>query len=116
MRVQCQCRECQHVSGGAPNLVMGMQADAFRWTQGEPKSFSRDDLETPRVRDFCPNCGTHILTHSPPRPGLVMLKIGTLDDPNAFIGPDVVIYTRDCQDWHYLPDGVPAHDGMPGQS
>ena len=114
MRIQCPCRECQHISGGAPNLVMGMPKDGFTWTKGKPTSFARDDLESPRIRDFCANCGTHVLTHSPPRPGMVMLKVGTLDDPDFFAQADAVIFTRDCQAWHILPNGVPAFDDMPG--
>ena len=112
-RVECQCRECQHISGGASNLVIGMAKDGFAYTKGAPSQFSRDDLDAPRIRDFCPNCGTHLLTHSPPRPNMVMVKVGTLDDPSVFTKPDVIIYTKDAQSWHLLHDGVPSYSDMP---
>ena len=31
---QCHCRECQYISGGSPNLVMGMQEAGFAYTKG----------------------------------------------------------------------------------
>ena len=40
---QCHCRECQYISGGHPNAVMGMPAAAFEYTKGAPKSFTRRD-------------------------------------------------------------------------
>jgi hypothetical protein len=113
MRVECQCRECQHIAGGASNLVMGMPKDGFTYTKGEPAQFARDDLASPRIRDFCATCGTHILTRSPPRPNMVMVKVGTLDDPSMFNKPDMVIYTKDARAWHHVPDDAPSFTDMP---
>ena len=50
-RGQCHCRECQYVSGGAPNLVLGMPETGFAWTKGSPKAFTRSDLESPVTRE-----------------------------------------------------------------
>ena len=113
MRAQCHCRECQYISGGAAVLIMGMPADGFALTRGETKAFTRDDIPRPVTREFCPNCGTHLLTRAPEVP-LVFLKIGTLDDPSVFRGPDAVLYTIDQQPWHLIPAGVPSFPRMPG--
>jgi len=111
---QCHCRECQYISGGNPNLVVGMPAAEFRYTTGTPKTFRRPDLETPVAREFCPECGTHILTRAPGVPGAVLLKVGTFDDPTVFEGPQVVIFTIDKQSFHHIPDGVPTFERTPG--
>jgi hypothetical protein len=113
MRAQCHCRECQYISGGAAVLIMGMPAAGFSVTRGEAKAFTRSDIPRPVTREFCPNCGTHLLTRVPDFP-LVFLKIGTLDDPSLFRGPDAVLFTIDQQPWHLIPDGVPSFPGMPG--
>ncbi len=47
-------------------------------------------------------------------PGMVMIKVGTLDDPEVFEGPQMAIYTCDKQAYHRLPEGVPAFDKTPG--
>lgn len=110
---QCHCRECQYISGGHPNAVMGMPAAGFRYTQGEPRLFSRADLTNPVTREFCGTCGTHILSRSPALPGAVLLKVGTFDDPSAYEGPQMVIYTIDKQPFHHVPAGVPSFERVP---
>jgi hypothetical protein len=111
---QCYCRECQYVSGGMPNVTMGMPEASFRYTKGEPKKFQRSDLESPVTREFCGDCGTQLVSRAPAMPGAVMLKVGTLDDPAAFGGPQMVIYTCDKQPFHLVPDGVPTFEKLPG--
>jgi len=111
---QCHCRECQYISGGNPNIVMGMPEGGFAYTKGAAKGFRRSDLTNPVTREFCPDCGTHLLTRSPGLPGAVLLKIGTFDDPSLFTGPQMVIYTIDKQSFHHIPEGVPTFETRPG--
>jgi hypothetical protein len=110
---QCHCRECQYITGGAPNLVMGVPEGGFAFTRGTPKPFRRGDLEKPVTREFCPQCGTHLLTRAPGLPGVVLLKVGTLDDPSVFGGPAMAIYTIDKQSFHHVPEGIPAFERTP---
>lgn len=109
---QCHCRECQYISGGAPNLVLGMPAAGFAYTKGAPKAFTRSDLERPVTREFCPDCGTHILSRAPALPA-ALIKVGTLDDPSVFGGPQMVIFTMDKQAFHHVPEGVPTFERTP---
>jgi hypothetical protein len=112
MKAQCHCRECQYLTGGAPNLFLAMPVAGFTYTKGEPKRFSRTDLERPVTREFCADCGTHIVTQRPRFPA-VILKVGTLDDPTGF-APVMAIYTLDAQAFHHIPDGMPAFERLPG--
>jgi hypothetical protein len=111
---QCHCRECQYISGGHPNVVMGMPESGFAYTKGTPKKFRRSDLDKAVTREFCGECGTHILTRTPGLPGAVLIKVGTLDDPSAFTGPQMVIFTIDKQSFHHIPEGVPTFERVPG--
>ncbi|MEO1935049.1 MAG: GFA family protein [Myxococcales bacterium] len=111
---QCHCRECQYISGGGPNFVMGLPETGFQYTTGAPKLFQRPDLDNPVTREFCGDCGTHILTRSPGMPGAVILKVGTLDDPNLYGGPQMAIYTIDKQSFHMIPEGVASFERVPG--
>ena len=111
---QCHCRECQYISGGEPNLVMAMPEPGFSYTKGAPKQHRRADLLDPVTREFCGDCGTHLLTRAPKVPGAVLLKIGTFDDPSVFGGPQVVIYLIDKQPFHHVPEGVPTFERVPG--
>src|SRR4026209_1685546 len=86
---QCHCRECQYISGGHPNIVMGMPEAGFAYTKGKAKEFRRSDREKGVTPVFCAECGTHILTRTPGLPGTVLIKVGTLDDPSVFTGPQM---------------------------
>lgn len=114
LRAQCHCRACQHLSGGAPNLFMLMPSTGFMWTRGAPKAFARTDIEDPVTREFCAECGTHLINR---RPGLdaVILRIGALDDPAAFVGPAMAIFTSQKQEFHHIPDDLPAFEGLPSR-
>ncbi|HWA90370.1 MAG TPA: GFA family protein [Rhizomicrobium sp.] len=115
LKAQCHCRECQYITGGGPNFFMLMPPDGFAYSQGAPKQFTRSDIPDPVTREFCADCGTHLVTR---RPGLpfVILKVGTLDDPGVFGGPRMAIFTVDSQAFHHVQDGIPAFERLPPQA
>lgn len=112
MKALCHCRECQYITGGGPNTFMAMPIDGFRYTSGTPKQFARKDLEKPVTREFCPECGTHVITR-PVRPGVVIVKIGTLDDPRQYGGPEFAIFAIDKPPYHFVPDGFRTYERRP---
>ena len=95
-------------------MVMGMPEAGLAYTKGTPKGFRRSDLEGPVTREFCPECGTHLLSKAPSLPGVALLKVGTFDDPSVFGAPQMAIYTIDKQSFHHVPDGVAAFERTPG--
>ncbi len=111
---QCHCRECQYISGGHPNVVLGMPGSGFAYTKGQPREYRRSDLESPVTREFCGECGTHLLSRAPGVPGAVLLKVGTFDDPSVFGTPQMAIYTIDKQPFHQVPQGIPTFERTPG--
>ena len=112
LKAQCHCRECQYISGGAPNMFMVMPPEGFRYVSGAPKTFARGDLDEPVTREFCANCGTHLVTRRRDMP-FVILKVGTLDDPGLYGGPRMAIYTIDKQPFHLIPEGLPVFERRP---
>jgi hypothetical protein len=114
-RAQCHCRECQYISGGAPNMFLLMKPKGFRYVRGAPKEFTRSDIESPVTRGFCAECGTHLTTR---RPGLnaVILKAGTLDEPSLYGAPQMAIFTIDRQAFHHIPEGLPSFERVPPQN
>lgn len=113
MKAQCHCRECQYITGGGPNVFVAMPIAGFSYTKGTPKQFTRKDLDHPVTREFCPDCGTHVVTRPQGFPAAI-IKVGTLDDPKAFAGPDLAIYTIDKQTFHQIPEGIPTFERLPG--
>ncbi len=110
---ECCCRECQYISGGNPNVVVGVPEPVFSYTKGRPKKFRRDDLENPVTREFCDHCGTSLTTLSPGAPGIVIVKVGTLDDPSLYEKPDHIIWVSEKQAFHNLAQGVATFEQFP---
>ncbi|WP_439816700.1 GFA family protein [Zavarzinia sp. CC-PAN008] len=113
MKAQCHCRECQYITGGSPNVFVAMPIAGYSYTKGTPKAFKRSDLPNPVTREFCPECGTHVVTKPPGFPAAIV-KVGSLDDPKAFGGPQMAIYTVDQQPFHCIPEGIPSFPRLPG--
>ena len=114
MKAECLCRECQYLTGGGPNFFMAIPAAGFKITKGETQGFSRDDIDNPVTREFCPNCGTHLVTRTPSMPDAVILKVGSLDDPGVYDQPQMAIFTIDQQSFHTIAEGVPSYERVPG--
>jgi hypothetical protein len=111
-RAQCHCRECQYISGGSPNVTMGMPEAGFSYVKGKPKSFS-SAKNMPVTREFCGECGTHLLSKAQALAGVVLFKVGTFDQPALFEGPQMAIFTCDKQSFHQVPPGIPTFDRTP---
>ena len=109
----CYCRTCQMISGGAGNIFMAVDAQTFQFTKGAPRSFNKKDFPGSPTRHFCEICGVHLTARSERAPGAVLVKVGTLDDPSVFEGPQLVTWTSEMQKFHLLPPDVPAYPEIP---
>lgn len=109
----CFCRECQHIAGGGPAILMRVRDSDFHYTGSAPSAFSRSDIPDPVSREFCSICGTHVVTRTPRAPGMTVVKAGSLDDPSLFGLPEMAIYLGESYPYHAVPDGVPVFAGRP---
>lgn len=113
LKGQCHCRQCQYFAGGASNVFIAMPIDGFAYTKGTPKAFARENAPVlPAKREFCADCGTQLVTHATGLPAAI-IKVGTLDDPAAFGGPDVAIFTCDKQSFNEIAAGIATFDKLP---
>ena len=99
---------------GRINVVVAVPETGFRYTKGAPKPFKRADLPAPVTREFCAECGTHMVNRAPALAGAAIIKLGTLDQPSAFGNPQMAIFLVDKQPFHTLPAGIATFERMPG--
>ena len=97
--VLCHCDDCQRHSGAAFSVNVLVPREAVRIT-GTPRSYQTTGSENGELRDrlFCGDCGTPIFTVMHERPGLMIVKAGTLDDRSG-LNPSAEVWWRRAQDW-----------------
>jgi hypothetical protein len=108
----CHCTECQKVASSAFGMSVRVSPEAFNITKGDVKSVGTvADSGRAKTGLFCPECGTRICS-KPASGGFVVVKEGTLDDPNWF-RPIAHIWTRSAQTWFPFADGLPTFEQAP---
>jgi hypothetical protein len=104
----CHCRDCQTWTGSAFSLQCIVPEDQIE-VEGEPALFeltSPDGQRASRQRG-CPVCFTRVYNTNTRRPGLAVVRAGTLDrsDELAIVAH---IWTKRKLAGIEIPDGVPA--------
>ena len=109
----CHCRACQHATGGSPTLGLLVPSAGLTITQGEPRVFwSAGDSGGKVGRCFCETCGAPLFSRLEPTPQLMVVKVGSLDDPSAF-QVQVDMWMSATQPWHRPHEGAVGFPGNP---
>lgn len=108
----CWCKDCQKFGAGGPSV-----GAAFKWAAVTVKGEMRDyesvaDSGTRMHRRFCPVCGTHLFSQAEPRPHLVFIRAGALDDPEI-AKPSSTIWTKSAPSWACIDPHLPRMEGQP---
>ena len=77
---------------------------------GASKSYtSIADSGSVMQRSFCPDCGTPVFSEAEPRPELIIVRAGTLDDPE--LGkPTATIWTSSAPSWACVDSALPQFE------
>jgi len=105
----CHCRWCQRQTGSALAINALIETDRVALVRGAPREATlQSPSGTGQIVARCPTCGVTLWSHYSGLGRLVaFMRVGALDDPDAF-PPDVHIYTSTKQPWLTLPPDRPA--------
>ena len=75
--------------------------------EGTLKTFSSiGDSGNPILKHFCPDCGSSIAEESGTRPDMIILNVGTFDDPTV-AKPGREIFRDDALPWIEVHGEIP---------
>ncbi len=104
----CHCRWCQRETGSAFAVNAVIEADQVDLLSGETQM-----VETPSHSGYgqriarCPRCSVAVWSHyAGSGPATKVVRVGTLDDPDAF-PPQAHVFVQSKQPWVHIPPGVP---------
>jgi hypothetical protein len=108
----CWCRVCQYFAAGNATINAAFKKDAVR-VEGETKDYvSIADSGEAMHRRFCPTCGVHLFSEAESRPHLIIVRVGTFDDPEL-ARPMANIWTASAPSWACMDEGLPRFEGQP---
>lgn len=100
----CSCRNCQKQAGSALSVVLVFGRDAVQLT-GELRTFlDRGSSGQDVHRQFCPACGSPVLTDTPRarEQDILFVKGGTLDETGD-LQPETHYWQASAQHWMIYP-------------
>jgi hypothetical protein len=108
----CWCRVCRHFAAGNASINLAFTRAAVTLT-GELHDFhSIADSGNRMHRRFCPQCGVHITSEAEERPHLLVIRAGTLDEPERF-SPLANIWVSEAPSWAHIDSTLPQFPGQP---
>jgi hypothetical protein len=109
----CWCRDCQYLAAGNASVNAIFRTETLE-ISGETQAYeSTADSGNAMRRRFCPKCGTQLFSESSSRPGMMVVRVGTLD--NREVGPLAgVIWAASAPSWAHIDADLPTTPGQPG--
>jgi hypothetical protein len=81
----CHCRDCQIGSSSAFTVAVFSEAEDFLVVAGNLSTYSKiADSGRALHRNFCGQCGTPMTWTGEGFPGVVLISLSSLDDPEAY--------------------------------
>jgi hypothetical protein len=106
--VNCHCPDCRKLSGSAFASVLAVEEGGFKVVSGEDNLVPFQSSPG-KFRSFCKTCGSHVFARAESRPGMVLIRAGTLDDDPG-LRPQMHIWVKAKAPWHEICDHIPRYD------
>jgi len=110
----CHCDDCRKFSGSAFASVLAVEDRGFTIKSGE-NNLVPYESSPGKHRYFCKTCGCHVFARAAQRPGMVLVRAGTLDD-DPRMQPQCHVWVKAKAPWHRICDSLPQYqEGFPGK-
>lgn len=108
----CHCVDCRKASGAGHCTHVVVSGEGFE-SEGPVRLYDKPaDSGSMVTRAFCEVCGSPLYSMNNRMPGMVFLRAGALDDPDA-VSPQMTVYARRAPAWDRAGEGLPRFDLMP---
>jgi hypothetical protein len=108
----CHCDDCRKVTGSAFATNIFFKQEEVNIKCGELKVFEhQSDSGSLMTKRFCHNCGSQIFAENSKRPGVISVKVGSIDNAD-FVKPDVNLYTANSLNFIKIDDSIENFEKM----
>tara|TARA_B100000579_G_scaffold133734_1_gene108196 strand:- start:255 stop:689 length:435 start_codon:yes stop_codon:yes gene_type:complete len=79
----CHCIHCRKITGAAFATNIFINVNEMKVIKGVPSTFqNKSDSGNTMTRYFCCDCGSPLFNENSARPGIRVIRIGTIEDAN----------------------------------
>ncbi|MGA1600500.1 MAG: GFA family protein [bacterium] len=108
----CHCSLCQKLTGSAFIVNTMIEGRHFRLDSGRLKRFAGPSGSNQQHALYrCEACGDPIVSYYGGSERIAVVKVGTLDDPQA-LPPQAHVYVSSKLDWVVLSENVPQFEAF----
>lgn len=102
----CHCEDCRRVSAAPFVAWFSVVRSGFRFLQGEPTRVATSQAV---LREFCPDCGTHLTYQHDAFPDEIDIATCSLDAPER-VPPQHHTWVSRKLPWVHLSDALPKYE------
>ncbi len=106
----CHCSDCRKAQGSGAVIAAPVDVSAFRWMQGEDL-ITEYESSPGKKRAFCRRCGAPLYSAKDDSPGVLRLRMGSIDTP-VEATPVAHIFVTDLPAWAAIDDDLPRYDTL----
>lgn len=109
----CHCSDCRKAQGTSNVIAAPVDAAAFRWLSGQ-ELITEFESSPGKKRAFCRRCGSPLYSRKDELPGVLRLRMGTIDTPTD-VAPVAHIFATDLPRWAAMDDDLPRYEKLEPQ-
>jgi len=109
----CHCSDCRKAQGSATVIAAPVDAASFQWLSGQ-ELISEYESSPGKKRAFCSRCGSPLYSRKDDMPGVLRLRMGTIDTPTQ-AKPVAHIFATGLPAWAEMDDELPRYAGLEPQ-
>lgn len=106
----CHCSDCRKAQGTSNVVAAPVDAAAFRWLSGQ-ELITEFESSPGKKRAFCRCCGSPLYSRRDDLPGVLRLRMGTIDTPTD-AAPVAHIFATDLPRWAAIDDDLPRYEKL----
>ena len=103
----CHCSDCRKAQGSGSVVAAPADVTAFRWTGGQ-HLITEFESSPGKMRAFCQRCGAPLYSRRDDLPGVMRLRMGTIDTPTD-AKPVAHIFADNLPAWAEMDDALPRY-------
>lgn len=111
--VNCHCTDCRAFTGAAYATLLFVPKDKLTVSGATRHYVHTSDRGSTMTKRFCPTCGSQLFSENSAREGMIGLRAGSLDQPDA-VKPQRNLFVSSKIPSTPLDPELPCFERMPG--